>query len=292
VVLAGRQQAGVVSRRCTGAEPVPAKSRQRDLVRHRPGISLSSSPGCGIEWNLIVGNGEGFNFREQTRTTPTIEDRVGRPVWNHDQLIGVGERSQLNRMNSVGTTYGRRPTRIKRDSLLKKPLVVLIASAFVATAVHAGLPVQTTFTGVKSERTWKLEELDAGLPVDWTGYDFLVLEFKASSSQRFDLGLETSKVRTARRIGPFAGVWVRAAILLRFYRQPAGDGIDMAAFVLAAFQHWRSRRKTLMMVPDQNIDPDFVVAPVGPSSSMPIFRPELQLIPRSQRYFKGNAPRR
>ena len=50
-------------------------------------FSHSSSPGCVIERNLIVGNREGFNFREQTRSTPTIEDRSGRPVWNHDQLI-------------------------------------------------------------------------------------------------------------------------------------------------------------------------------------------------------------
>ncbi len=51
------------------------------------GISLSSSPGCVIERNLIVGNREGFNFREQMRTTPTIGDRTSRPVWNHDQLV-------------------------------------------------------------------------------------------------------------------------------------------------------------------------------------------------------------
>ncbi len=51
------------------------------------GISLSSSPGCVIERNVIAGNREGFNFREQTRTTPTIEGRAGRPVWNHDELI-------------------------------------------------------------------------------------------------------------------------------------------------------------------------------------------------------------
>ena len=51
------------------------------------GISLSSSPGCVIERNLIFGNREGFNFREQTRTTPTIEDRVERPIWNHDEII-------------------------------------------------------------------------------------------------------------------------------------------------------------------------------------------------------------
>ena len=51
------------------------------------GISLSSSPGCVIERNAIIGNREGFNFREQTRVTPTIEDHAGHPVWNHDELI-------------------------------------------------------------------------------------------------------------------------------------------------------------------------------------------------------------
>lgn len=106
---------------------------------------------------------------------------------------------------------------------------LIIGYCLAATAIHAALPVQTLFTGVKAERTWPLKELNADLPADWTGYEFLVVEFKVSSSQRFDLGLETPKGRIAKRIGPFAGVWVRAAIPLRFYRQPAGDGIDMAA---------------------------------------------------------------
>ncbi len=52
------------------------------------GISLSSSPGCVVERNVIAGNREGFNFREQMRTTRTVDDRAERPVWNHDQLIG------------------------------------------------------------------------------------------------------------------------------------------------------------------------------------------------------------
>jgi parallel beta-helix repeat protein len=51
------------------------------------GISLSSSPDCVIERNLIYGNREGFNFREQTRTTPTIHDRQEHAVWNHDDTI-------------------------------------------------------------------------------------------------------------------------------------------------------------------------------------------------------------
>ena len=51
------------------------------------GISISSSPGCLIERNLLLGNKEGFNFREQTRSTPRIDDRKSEPVWNHDQVI-------------------------------------------------------------------------------------------------------------------------------------------------------------------------------------------------------------
>jgi hypothetical protein len=51
------------------------------------GISLSSSPECVVERNLIVGNREGFNFREQTRTTPRIGKKAEEPIWNHDELI-------------------------------------------------------------------------------------------------------------------------------------------------------------------------------------------------------------
>ena len=51
------------------------------------GISLSSSPNCVIERNLIVGNREGFNFREQGRKTPLIDDEKERWIWNHDERI-------------------------------------------------------------------------------------------------------------------------------------------------------------------------------------------------------------
>ncbi len=52
------------------------------------GVSLSSSPMCTVERNLIVGNREGFNFREQTRSTPRIGRRnESEAVWNHDQTI-------------------------------------------------------------------------------------------------------------------------------------------------------------------------------------------------------------
>ncbi len=49
------------------------------------GISLSSSPGSVIERNLILANREGFNFREQNRTTPRIGGKAEEPVRNHDE---------------------------------------------------------------------------------------------------------------------------------------------------------------------------------------------------------------
>ncbi len=75
---------------------------------------------------------------------------------------------------------------------MKAALLLLIGHWLAATALHAALPVEMTFTGVKAEHTWTFKELNGEVPKDWTGYEFLVLEFKASSSQRFDLGLETS----------------------------------------------------------------------------------------------------
>jgi hypothetical protein len=53
------------------------------------GIVLSSSPHCLVERNLLIANKEGFQFREQERTTPTVGDPSGKQyaVWNHDNVI-------------------------------------------------------------------------------------------------------------------------------------------------------------------------------------------------------------
>jgi hypothetical protein len=90
-------------------------------------------------------------------------------------------------------------------------------------------PVQFTFTGTRAEKVWSLAEVNPALPSDWSDYEFLVLEFKASASQRFDLGLKTSAGHFVKRIGPLAGVWVRAALPLRHYRFGPGAAHDMAA---------------------------------------------------------------
>ena len=65
-------------------------------------ISLSSSPDCVIERNLMVGNREGFNFREQNRKTPLIDDKNERWIWNHDQLI----RNNVMALNRDAQVWG------------------------------------------------------------------------------------------------------------------------------------------------------------------------------------------
>lgn len=69
------------------------------------GISISSSPGCVIERNLIVGNREGFQFREQTRKTPRIGSARNAPeqwIWNHNETI----RNNLFAFNRDAQVWG------------------------------------------------------------------------------------------------------------------------------------------------------------------------------------------
>jgi len=69
------------------------------------GICLSSSPGCVIERNLLVANKEGFNFREQLRTTPRIGARPRAPegaIWNHDDTV----RRNVLAFNRDAQTWG------------------------------------------------------------------------------------------------------------------------------------------------------------------------------------------
>ena len=110
-------------------------------------------------------------------------------------------------------------------------LLLLGLALSAVCAAPAAETLRAVFNQAVSTTLWPLQEINPALPADWTGYEFLVLEFRASSSQRFELGLKTATQLISKRIHPFAGVWVRAAIPLRFYRQGLGNGSDLAATV-------------------------------------------------------------
>jgi hypothetical protein len=110
-------------------------------------------------------------------------------------------------------------------------ILFMAASLLVAIPRANAATHSVTFTEPVATREWTLNELNPDLPCDWTGYNFLVLEFRSTSSQRFELGLQMSPKSVSKRIHPYPGVWVRASIPLRFYRQGLGNGSDLAATV-------------------------------------------------------------
>jgi hypothetical protein len=51
---------------------------------------------------LLIGNREGFNFREQNRSTPRINSKESEPVWNHDHIV----RNNVIAYNRDAQTWG------------------------------------------------------------------------------------------------------------------------------------------------------------------------------------------
>ena len=105
---------------------------------------------------------------------------------------------------------------------------LMLAGLFVSA--HAA-PQKATFASDVATVQWSLAELDPALPGDWKDFEFLVVEFRASSSQRFELGLVGPAGTVSKRIHPLANVWVRASVPLRFFRQGLGDADELASTV-------------------------------------------------------------
>ena len=80
-----------------------------------------------------------------------------------------------------------------------------------------------------SSYTWALKDVAPDLPSDWSDYNYLVLEMKASSPQRFSFGPVTSGGLLPKNIQPFMGAWLRFTIPLDYFRELPTSAIDMAA---------------------------------------------------------------
>lgn len=101
-------------------------------------------------------------------------------------------------------------------------ILVISASAFAE-------PKQAAFDEDHAEFHWKLAELNSELPSDWSGYDFLTLELKSSTAQRFELLLFTPGGVRKVRLLPFQGAWIRAALPLTYFERRDTHGMDLAS---------------------------------------------------------------
>lgn len=105
---------------------------------------------------------------------------------------------------------------------------LVVVCLLVAAAGNAD-SLRVLFEGPLAEYKWALKEVNPELPSDWSPFEFLVLELKASSPQRFELRLHTAAGTRSQRLHPFSGVWIRAAVPLRYFRRPDREGFDMAS---------------------------------------------------------------
>jgi hypothetical protein len=112
--------------------------------------------------------------------------------------------------------------------MIRSLVAAIVYFAFTVSTVQAA-PQRVVFEGEQSEQKWVLKELNPELPSDWTGYNYLVLEMKASSPQRFNLIFYSGSVAQRRQMQPMAGVWIRASVPLQYYRQPNRAGFDLAS---------------------------------------------------------------
>ena len=75
-----------------------------------------------------------------------------------------------------------------------------------------------------------LKDINPDLPTDWTGYNYVVLEYKITTSQRFQLGFTTDWGYNDLRVMSYVpGAWNRLAIPLKYYTELPAPAFDVAA---------------------------------------------------------------
>ena len=75
-----------------------------------------------------------------------------------------------------------------------------------------------------------IHDINPQMPTDWNGYNYVIIEMKVSTSQRFHLGFTTSHGYDEVRIHSYTpGQWNRLAIPIRFFSEPPASAVDMAA---------------------------------------------------------------
>ncbi len=145
-------------------------------------------------------------------------------------------------------------------------LMLLLTAAGTATAATR----QVVFEGNLSEHKWALRDLNPDLPSDWTGYNFLVLEMKVSSPQRFYLNLYSEGLVQKRRMQPFANVWIRASVPLTYYREPNRKGFDMASV-------YNVPRNTFWIATAGAYGPLNAVQAIGVTMEYPLGKPTMEI---------------
>lgn len=90
--------------------------------------------------------------------------------------------------------------------------------------------IQFDSTKEVSGKKFALKDIAPDLPANWDDYNFVVLEFKSSTAQRFQLGFNTDWGYNELRVMSYVpNGWNKLAIPLKFYRELPDAAADLAA---------------------------------------------------------------
>ncbi len=113
-----------------------------------------------------------------------------------------------------------------------KPVLIIINFFLLTLFVSCADKEETHFVqfeGESFQKNWAISELNPELPSDWSSFEYLTFDIKASSTQRFFLNLYDTEGTRRLRIHPFQNAWVRASIPLVHFQKRNTKGHDMAA---------------------------------------------------------------
>lgn len=81
-----------------------------------------------------------------------------------------------------------------------------------------------------SGQKFAMKDIAPNLPADWDEFNYVILEFKITTAQRFQVGFTSDYGYNELRVMSYVpNGWNKLAIPLKFYRQLPGANIDLAA---------------------------------------------------------------
>ena len=80
-----------------------------------------------------------------------------------------------------------------------------------------------------SGKKFAIKDINPDMPRDWTGYHYVVLEFKITTAQRFQVGFTSDNGYNELRVMSYLpNAWNKLAIPLRFYTNLPDPKFDVA----------------------------------------------------------------
>lgn len=136
---------------------------------------------------------------------------------------------------------------------------------------NAGGVHWAVFEGQTAARNWSLKELNPAMPADWSQAEFLTLEIKSDTAQRFNLRLFTGAGMRSVLFAPFEGAWCRVSVPLAPFKKAETTGFDLASVSN------RSRPSSFINLGGIRVGPMDRVTTLGLMMSNPIGRTKVEI---------------